>query len=264
MSSLRNRSAHGAGFTFKDVDHEGEQVLDAMSLAPRFNRWMFQTIRPYCASPVLEVGSGIGNISEYLLRAGLEAHLSDVRPHYCARLRDAFGRRSNCNGVSQLDLVHPDFACAHAAMLGKFATVFALNVVEHIADDHQAIANCRKLLRPGGQLIVLVPAYRFLYNRIDRELCHYRRYTRRTLNALFHANHLDVVDSFYFNLAGALGWFVSGSLLRAQAPSPPLVRLYNRLVRLFRLVDRLTLRRFGLSVVAVGRAAEVDRLPVAA
>ena len=61
------------------------------------------------------------------MRAGLDAHLSDIRPRYCARLRATFGQHSNCHGVSQLDLIHPDFDRAHATLLGRFRTVFALN-----------------------------------------------------------------------------------------------------------------------------------------
>jgi len=103
-----------------------------------------------------------------------------------------------------------------------------------------------------------------IYNRFDRELGHYRRYTRTTLNHLFTANHLDVRRSFYFNLAGTLGWFVSGSLMRNRVLPKGQVSLYNRLVWLFRIVDRLTFRRLGLSVVTVGQASEAARIPAAA
>jgi SAM-dependent methyltransferase len=258
MSSVRPQPAAPAGFAFKEVDPEGEVTLEAMAQAPNFNRWMFQTIRPYITGPVLEVGSGIGNLSAHLLGSGFPSHLSDVRPRYCQKLREAFGRHPCCRGVIQLDLVHPDFDRAYASLLGQFGTVFALNVVEHIADEHRALANCHKLLRPQGTLITLVPAYELLYNRFDRELCHFRRYTRGTLERLFRVNGLEVVRSFYFNLAGTLGWVISGSLLGHSTPSPRLVALYDRLVWLFRLLDRVTDRSMGLSVITIGRAAEAQ------
>lgn len=247
-----------------DMDPEGEATLEAMAGAPRFNRWMFETCRPYLSGPVLEVGSGIGNISSLLLNAGYETTLSDLRPHYCHKLRATLGRHGHCRGVHQFDLVQPDFDRANRPLLGRFGTVIALNVVEHIADDRGAVANCAKLLRPGGRLIILVPAYPLLYNRFDRELGHYRRYTRTTLNQLFTANHLDVMRSFYFNLAGTLGWFVSGSLMRNRVLPKGQVALYNRLVWLFRVVDRLTFRRLGLSVITVGQISEAARIPAAA
>ena len=254
----------GAAFAFKDVDPEGEQTLEVMSQAPRFNRWMFETIRPYFSGPILEIGSGIGNISSHLLDSGFESYLSDVRPRYCDQLRATYGAHPACRAVVQLDLVHPDFSRVYRHLLGRFGTVFALNVVEHIEDDHLALANSQRLLRQGGRLIILVPAYQFLYNRLDRELCHFRRYTSGSLNRVFTNSGLDVERSFYFNLAGTFGWFVSGGLLHQKVPSRFMVSLYNVLVPLFRLVDRMTLRRLGLSVITIGRARDAVRLPAAA
>ncbi len=262
--SSRTQQALTQSFAFKEKDPEGEETLEVMALAPRFNRWMFETIRPYLVSPVLEVGSGIGNLSAQLLDGGFESYLSDVRPGYCDHLHRKFADRPSCRGVIQLDLVHPNFNRVYGELLGRFGTVFALNVVEHIEDDNLAMANAQRLLRPGGRLIVLVPAYRFLYNRLDRELCHFRRHTRGSLNRLFTDNGLDVTQSFYFNLAGTLGWFLSGSLLKRKTPPRKMVWFYNLLVPLFRLIDRLTFRRAGLSVVTVGMARETVRLPAAA
>jgi SAM-dependent methyltransferase len=257
-------TGQGPAFTYREIDAEGECTLEALASANRFNQWMYETIRPYCAGPVLEIGSGIGNISKFLLADGHEAYLSDLRPPYCRKLERLFRDRPNCRGVLSLDLVHRDFNQAYATWLGRFNTVFALNVVEHVQDDHRAIANCRQLLRPGGTLIILVPAHPFLYNRFDRELGHYRRYTRSALNGLFSANGLQVERSFSFNLAGMLGWFVSGSLLKNKVLPRRQVALYNRLVRLFRILDRLTLRRLGLSVITVGKVPEARQMPAAA
>jgi SAM-dependent methyltransferase len=239
----------------------GGQGLDR----PRLNQGAAARRRfAHLVGPVLEIGSGIGNISAFLLAGGCEAWLSDLRPHYCRKLRERFGGHSSCKGVLELDLVRPGFERAYGHLRARFGTVFALNVVEHIADDHRAIANCHLLLRPGGRLIVLVPAYRFLYNRFDRELGHYRRYTRATLRRLLQANGLDILGAHYFNLAGVLGWFVSGTLLKNHTLPAGQVALYNRLVWLFRILDRLMLRRLGLSVLAVGRTREGACMPAAA
>jgi SAM-dependent methyltransferase len=161
-------------------------------------------------------------------------------------------------------MVDPGFAEEKAALLGRFGSVFALNVVEHIEDDVRALSNASQLLRPGGRLIILVPAYPWLYNRFDLELCHYRRYTRPGLEKLFRRVDLEVTASFSFNLAGLFGWFFSGTLLRKRMLSQGQLTLYNRLVPLWRLADQLTFHRFGLSVITVGHKAEVGTLRVAA
>lgn len=261
MSIQSGQQALALTAPVEDCDPEGEATLEALSRAPAFNRWMYQIIRPYLAGPVLEIGSGIGNLSRFLFDDGLPLTLSDLRPGYCRRLGETFGGRPRCGGVVQLDLVHPSFEVAYADLLGSFQTVFALNVLEHVGKDFQAVANCRKLLRPGGRLVLLVPAFNRLFNRLDTALGHYRRYTRPTLEALYQANDLSVERSFYFNLAGIPAWFVSGTILgNRQLPAWP-VRVYNALVPVFRLIDWLVGRSFGLSVIAVGRVPAQERRP---
>ncbi|MCC6516189.1 MAG: class I SAM-dependent methyltransferase, partial [Chitinophagales bacterium] len=55
-------------FHFKEIDADGQTTLEAIDKADNFNEWMYQTIKPFCKGKVLEIGSGIGNISRYFLR----------------------------------------------------------------------------------------------------------------------------------------------------------------------------------------------------
>jgi SAM-dependent methyltransferase len=253
LGKRKRPGAGSPGLEHTEVDPEGEFTLETLSAAAGFNRWMYETIAPYIVGPVLEIGSGIGNISAHVLGGGHETYLSDLRPHYCERLRETLGQHPRCRDVLHLDLVAPHFEQTYARHLGRFGSVIALNVVEHIADDRLAIRNCCKLLHSSGRLIILVPAYKLLYNRFDRALGHFRRYSPRRLEKMFSANGLNVLDAFHFNLAGILGWFVSGSVLRQATISSRQMGWYNCLVRLFRLLDRMTFRSIGLSVVAIGQ-----------
>jgi len=243
----------GKPFTYKPVDQEGMETLDVISAAHNFNRWMYDTIRPYCKGDILEIGSGIGNISSFFIDQGSSIHLSDIREVYCERLKKEFSSHPGLLGIDVMDITAPDFENAYPHLQGRFDTVFILNVVEHIEDDQQAITNCRKLLKPGGQLIVLVPAFQSLYNGFDVVLEHYRRYNKQGLTTLLEKSDFDIVHRQYFNLAGILGWFISGKLEKNKTIPLGEIRLYDFFVPLFRLVDRLFFRSFGLSVVAVGR-----------
>src|SRR4029078_10792589 len=166
-------------FEYKEIDPEGWETLDVIAEADKFNEWMYQTIRPFCSGKILEIGSGIGNISQFFVDANADITLSDIRIAYCNELKKKF---PEARDVLQLDLTHPTFDTEYSAHLQQYDTVFALNVVEHIGDDALAIHNCYKLLKEGGKLIILVPAYQALYNRFDRELEHFRRYTKKELN----------------------------------------------------------------------------------
>ncbi len=239
-------------FTFKPVDLEGADTLQILAKADLFNNWMYETIKPFVRGRVLEIGSGIGNISKFFVEAGFEIMLTDLREVYCQHLEEEFSSKPNVLGVATIDLTDPDFDTNYADYLGSFDTVFAMNVVEHIYDDALATANCHKLLRKDGHIIILVPAFQWLYNAFDNALEHYRRYNKARLNTLLTSNKFEIIHSQYFNAAGILGWFVSGKLMKNDTIPEGQMQLYNKLVPIFKLIDRIIFRSFGLSVVSVG------------
>ena len=240
-------------FEFSEFDEVGEETLQAIGKADRFNSWMYNTIKPWCTGEVLEIGSGAGNISKYFLNDNFKITLTDIRTNYCKPLEDKFSGSNSLTGVLKMDLADPDFENKHRSLLGSFDTVFALNVVEHIENDDLSILNSKKLLKPGGHLIILVPAYDALYNKFDYRLGHYRRYTKSSLSKLLLQNKLDIIHNQYFNFAGILGWFISGNILRNSVIPVSQVNIFNDLVPVFRFVDRLLFNRMGLSTIAVGK-----------
>lgn len=240
-------------FDFKEIDTEGHQILDAISSANNLNRWMYEIIKPYCSGKILEIGSGIGNISQFFLNEGFKILLSDVRENYCNILSQKFSNRANLLGVKNIDLIHPAFEYQYKELLKQFHTVFALNVIEHIEDDFLAIANAKELLKPGGTLIILVPAFQWMYNQLDKELYHLKRYNQEILSQLFIKNNIIVADKFYFNALAMLGWFISGKILKNRIIRKSQISFYNIIVPLAKLTDALLFRRIGLSVVVIGK-----------
>ncbi|MCD4710321.1 MAG: class I SAM-dependent methyltransferase, partial [Bacteroidales bacterium] len=137
-------------------DLTGEATLDVIAEADKFNRWMYQTIKPFCSGRIFEIGSGTGNISRFFIEDHQQIMLSDFREGYCNNLSSRFGNSSGVLGIEVLDLIDPGFDNKFARHFGKFNTVFALNVVEHISDDVLALNNCYKLLAKGGKVVILV------------------------------------------------------------------------------------------------------------
>jgi 2-polyprenyl-3-methyl-5-hydroxy-6-metoxy-1,4-benzoquinol methylase len=243
---------NNANFEFKPIDVEGEETLKAIAAADKFNGWMFDTIAPFCKGSVLEVGSGIGNISNFFLENNYDITLSDIRENYCETLQSKFCHFKNCKGVINLDLVDPAFDSKYSSLIGSFDTVFALNVVEHIKDDKLAIANCKKLLKTSGHVIILVPAYNTLYCDLDKELEHYRRYTKKTLRNIITSS-FTLMHEQYFNAMGIAGWIYSGKILKIKVIPTKQMKIYNAFVPLFKLIDALLFHKLGLSVIAVGK-----------
>jgi SAM-dependent methyltransferase len=229
-------------------DQVGSATLERLAAAPKFNRWMFDRLRPWIGRRVLEVGSGIGNLSVFL-QDRERVVLTDTEPWYLARLRERFGGRANIE-VARLSLPAVDGALAAE----RFDTVICLNVLEHIEDDVASLAAMRGLLAPGGRVVLLVPALPTLYGTLDRALGHFRRYTRSELIAKLRTTGLVPKHLEYFNLAGIPGWWVTGRLLRRSLIPAASLRWYDALVPLFRL-ERLLPWRIGQSLIAIGEAA---------
>jgi SAM-dependent methyltransferase len=164
-----------------------------------------------------------------------------------AGLRRRFGNRSNVT-VAEIDAG----ALAAAALQGPFDSVMCFNVLEHIADDAGALDAFRAQLRPGGTLLLLVPAHPALFGSADRMLDHERRYRKSVLRELLAEHGFATEVLRHVNPLGAVGWLVSGRLLhREQIPEAPL-RAFDRLVPVLRMLDRVELP-FGLSLWAVAR-----------
>jgi SAM-dependent methyltransferase len=229
-------------------DETGYQTLEAIAKADKFNRWMFETIRPFCSGHILEIGSGIGNVSQFFVQNNFLITLSDTDEFYVGHLKKAFVE----SDVLLIDLVHKSFNKEYDQLFEKFDTVISLNVLEHISDDELAIENCLHFLKPGGSLVMLVPAYSFLFSQMDSELKHYRRYTSKKVSALAVKKGLVVRKVFYFNALGIMAWLY-GKLFRLQSIPVKNMKLYNSIVPFAKFMDKILFQRAGLSVILVAK-----------
>lgn len=229
----------------KEIDIEGESTLNAIAKAEKFNFWMYSQMSPYIKGDVLEIGSGIGNISKFIKTDG-EIFLTDLRDQYISKLKIDFPTYK----VIKLDLVHPDFENEYSTLIGKFDFVFALNVLEHIENDKKALYNIQLLLKNEGISFVLVPAFQFLFNEFDKSLEHYRRYTKKSLIDTFPNNKL-IIKSWYFNSLGILAWYLVGKIFSKKIIPESNMSLYNKIVPVVKTIDFITANKIGLSVIVV-------------
>jgi glycosyltransferase involved in cell wall biosynthesis len=228
--------------------HEGFLILQSVRRARGFNRWLMRQLKPYIGGRVLEAGSGIGNLTEFFLDRQRLACL-DCDPFYVERLRQRYGHLSNLSFHGG-DLAELE-KCPELKR-ERLDTIVCINVLEHIEDDAKVLRNFFELLRPGGNALILVPAGPWLYTGVDKALGHFRRYTRRELTDKLKAAGFDVVSSTDFNRLGAIGWFVSGKLLRRTTLSAGQMKAYEWLLPVAKLLEWITVLP-PLSIIAVGK-----------
>jgi 2-polyprenyl-3-methyl-5-hydroxy-6-metoxy-1,4-benzoquinol methylase len=235
------------------TDIHGNTTLDKLSKATHFNKWIYQSIKPWMNGAILEIGSGIGTISSLLVDDGFQIMITEIDETYLEILDDKFKGLDSVFDVLRLNLVDSDFDRKFQHMFQTFDTVIAINVMEHIEDDLTAIQNAQKLVKKEGSLIVLVPNSEFLYNGLDRNLSHFRRYNKNKIGNLFHAAGLLPERFFYFNAIGVVGWIFSSGILRNKTIPSSMISIFEFLIPLTSWLDVLFKNRFGLSIIAIGK-----------
>ena len=144
------------------LDEFGESILNELQPAKRFSEWMYQVIEPYLGSKILEIGSGIGNISRQL-PVSEKLTLSDYSEEYRVQLQETFRQNTTIN-IVEVDLTNDS---SFTSIQGQYDSVICLNVLEHIEDDVGALKRMASVLEPGGRLVILVPQYQFLMSKMD-------------------------------------------------------------------------------------------------
>jgi len=228
-----------------------EETLSKMQALERFNRHLADTIAPYLGRRILEVGAGTGNITRFLLRHA-DVMATDIEEKGLLRLREQFAGWEGFETMRWDIETPPPPALVH----GGFDTVVSLNVLEHVKDHEAALRHKRAVLEESrGRLVLLVPAVGALYSPLDEALGHYRRYDRPGLRGLLERTGFAVERIFPFNLTGVFGWFLNGKVLRRRRLPTAQLGLYERVAPLALAVERRIRLPFGLSWIAVAKAA---------
>jgi SAM-dependent methyltransferase len=220
--------------------------LEAMSFADNYHRWIVDEVSPYLGARVAEVGAGIGSVSALLLEKPierLEAYepSANMFPQLAARLAGEPRARA-VHGFFGVDLA-PD----------TFDSIAYINVLEHIEDESGELRRALRKLRPGGHLLVFVPALAWLYSEFDRRIGHARRYSRGQLRDLAVGAGFEVTLVKYFDVAGVLPWLVNFVILRRGLGAGG-VALYDRLVvPPMRRVERWIAPPLGKNLLMVAR-----------
>src|SRR5262249_28612372 len=140
---------------------------------------------------------------------------------------------------------------------GQHSAAVSYNVLEHIEDDIGALRTMRSLVRPGGYVIIVVPAFPFAMSPVDVITGHVRRYTRKTMREVMTKVGLEIEKVHYATPLGLSGHSVRTRLLR-QVPGPgAMVKFYDAFVApVTRSAERVVRPPFGQSVVAIARRPE--------
>lgn len=221
--------------------------LELFQHAVNWKRYWSAAVKPFVRGRVLDVGCGLGANARYLFNdlvtsyAFLEpdaALLQQVPQH--AGLPPTLPQRRIQGTTSSISGEY-------------FDTVLYIDVLEHIPDASSELERASGSLAAGGHLIIVVPAFQFLYSPFDKAIGHVTRYDRQLLRAQMPST-LKPISLRYLDSVGLLLSLGNKLLLRRSAPSLSQITFWDkRIVPISRFMDELVIHSFGRSLVAVYR-----------
>ena len=234
-----------------EFEYSGVENLEAMKEALNYNRFLLDLLRRNLTrGTIIDFGAGAGTFALPLSKTDVAVVCIEPDPG----LRDDL---SSAGLTAHADL--------EAVPSGSVDCVYSLNVLEHIEDDRATLTALFGRVRPGGKVIIYVPAFNLLFSEMDRLVGHHRRYRRKELVAKMQGAGFEVTDARYIDCLGFLSALVYRWIGNDKGViSPGAVRIYDRFVfPVSRILDRLFFGSFGKNLLVVGTRPDSGATPCA-
>jgi cyclopropane fatty-acyl-phospholipid synthase-like methyltransferase len=204
-------------------------------------------IMPLLGKEVAEIGAGIGGTTKVLCD-GTQDRWICVEPD--GELASEIERKIDTGELPSVCKVWTGFA---RELQQEFDSILYIDVIEHIEDDKAELETAASLLKKGGRLFVIVPAHQSLYSPFDQHIGHYRRYSRKTLQAVVPPSFI-IEDVKYLDSAGYTASLANKLFLKQSLPTLQQVLFWDRIiVPVSRISDRLTRFNWGKSILLTAK-----------
>ena len=202
----------------KKNNYQSTGILEALAHGVKYSRYqcdfLEKEIKKYNPKTVriLDFGAGIGTYPDMLKDLGYKVDCVEIVPDWIKILKK--------NGHKVYDDIKQ--------VKEKYDIIYSLNVLEHIKDDAGALAKLRDCLSDDGKIVLFVPAFNIIYNKLDSASGHYRRYRKNDLRKLAQDTKLKLISVKYSEPIGfilALGYRVIGG---SDNLNPKSVAVYDK------------------------------------
>jgi SAM-dependent methyltransferase len=194
----------------------------ALSVADNYRQALLREFAEYLRGNVLEVGAGVGQITEALLQKNEIRRLVSIEPHadFYRRLLERFPKHNVVQGTIE-DLKGDS----------DWNSVVSINVLEHIQTDERELKGyCERLRKNAGVLCLFVPARMEIYADIDRDFGHFRRYGKPELKQKLERAGFRIFRLRYYNFAGYFAWWLNFCVFKTRHFNAGSVRFFDRVI----------------------------------
>jgi ubiquinone/menaquinone biosynthesis C-methylase UbiE len=221
------------------------EVLEGLATAVNHRRWFVELALPYLGDDPIEIGSGLGDYALEWAPHFNRFTATEADPDRLIRLKERMAENPK---IDVREMLLPTDASA------SYSAAVSYNVLEHIDDHVGALRSISRLVRPGGRVIIIVPAFMFAMSPVDIATGHVRRYTKKTLAGAMTEAGLEVEKVHYANALGLLGYYMATSVFKLAPKEGAMVKVYDKLVLpVTKAAESLVRPPFGQSVFAVAR-----------
>jgi SAM-dependent methyltransferase len=250
LSPVRPTGFPDEWYEMADQNHFWVRWRTAVALAT------LDRLGPRREDPILalDIGCGAGQFREQLEAATRwQVDITDLNLAALEAAKPGRGR-----------VLYYDATEKAVTMLGRYDAVFLLDVIEHVEPAHELLSAALEHLRPGGRLLINVPALPALFSAYDTAQGHRRRYTLASLTAELAGLpcHVELISHWGMSLVPLL---LARKALLGSRPSPGTMRagfeppgqVFNELLQLAMRAELLLLRRppIGTSLIAAATKA---------
>jgi glycosyltransferase involved in cell wall biosynthesis len=231
-------------FRFIDTratDEDSVVTRQSLGRAPRFRRWILSWFSDYLGDSVLEVNAGPGHTTSHLLDAE-RLIVTDDEPVHVESLRRRFGHLENIEVLTAAEL---------EASTQTVSSALVFDGLQRSGEPKVFLSSIAEHVRPGGHVLIQVPAGTELFGPTDKSAGHVRRFEREDVVEVIRAAGLELIDIAEVNKLGTVGWRLHHAL-GAGRISGSEARLFDLLVPVARRLDPV-LPIHGLSILAVAR-----------
>ncbi len=226
------------------------EVLEGLATAVNHRRWFVELALPFLGEDPIEIGSGLGDYAlEWAPYFG-RFTATEADPDRLVALKERLGGHETVN-IRQLLLPTEE--------VGTHSGAVSYNVLEHIEDHVGALQSMARLVRPGGRIVLIVPAFPFAMSPVDIATGHVRRYTKKSMRAALTEAGLVIEHLNYTNALGLIGYYIATSVFRLTPKEGPMVKLYDQFVLpVTRAAESVIRPPFGQSVFSVARVPDMN------
>jgi len=231
--------------TNSSAEYPGKE-LESMSFAFNYHNWIIDELTPFLGRNVVEVGAGVGNLTTILLKKALERlYAFEPASNLFPLLKEK--TREQVRVLAVNEFFRPELVA------DAIDSILYINVLEHIEDDSGELSMAYGALRPGGYLLLFVPALQWLFSSADASIGHFRRYYKTDLVRLVKTAGFSIEKAHYLDFTGILPWYINFVLLKNSFTSSK-VALYDKLVvPSVRIFESLIRPPIGKNLIVVAR-----------